>query len=84
MQDGTARCLSRTTNASLDFVDGGVLLRGLLLFKNFAEGEPTDTVSILDNFGVDRCRTTVHNWMRKTDLQPKDGKNPNHVALDET
>ncbi|WP_433634822.1 IS6 family transposase [Halomicrococcus sp. NG-SE-24] len=44
----------------------------------------SDTVSILEQFGVDRCRTTVHNWVQKADLQPTDGKTPNHVAVDET
>lgn len=44
----------------------------------------SDTVSVLDSFGVDRYRTTVHNWMQKADLQPKGGKSPNQIALDET
>jgi len=44
----------------------------------------SNTISVLDSFGVDRCRTTVHNWVRKADLQPEDGKSPNHVAVDET
>lgn len=43
-----------------------------------------DTIAVLDMFGVNRCRTTVHNKLRTTDLQPADGKAPNHVALDET
>jgi len=43
-----------------------------------------DTVSVLETFGVERCRSTVHNWVQKADLQPSDGKNPNHVAVDET
>ena len=44
----------------------------------------SDTVSILDRLGVERCRTTVHNWVQKADLQPLDGANPDHVAVDET
>ncbi|MGZ0745810.1 IS6 family transposase [Haloparvum sp. AD34] len=44
----------------------------------------SDTVSILDILGVDRCRTTVHNWVQKADLQPIEGVNPDHVAVDET
>jgi transposase-like protein len=43
-----------------------------------------DTVSVLDGLGVDRCRTTVHNWIQKTELQPAEGCDPNHVAVDET
>jgi transposase-like protein len=44
----------------------------------------SDTISILDRLGVDRHRTTVHRWVQKADLQPTDGADPNHVALDET
>ena len=50
-------------------------LRGLSL---------SNTVSILDEFGVDRARSTVHNWVHKADLQPEEGRNPDHVAVDET
>ncbi|WP_135807432.1 IS6 family transposase [Halorussus marinus] len=44
----------------------------------------SDTVSVLEQFGVKRCRSTIHNWVQKADLQPTDGKNPNHVVVDET
>ncbi|WP_435346737.1 IS6 family transposase [Haloarchaeobius sp. HRN-SO-5] len=44
----------------------------------------SDTVSILDELGVDRCRSTVHNWVQKADLQPTDDADPDHVAVDET
>ncbi|SHG99096.1 IS6 family transposase [Halobaculum gomorrense] len=50
-------------------------LRGLSL---------STTVSILDKFGVNRARSTVHNWVHKADLQPEEGRNPDHVAVDET
>jgi transposase-like protein len=43
-----------------------------------------DTVSVLDGLGVDRCRTTVQNWIQKAELQPAEGCDPNHVAVDET
>ena len=43
-----------------------------------------DTVSVLEKFGVERCRSTVHNWVQKSDLQPTDGKEPNHIAVYET
>ncbi|MCD2203658.1 IS6 family transposase [Halobacterium sp. KA-6] len=42
------------------------------------------TISILDKFGVNRARSTVHNWVQKAGLQPTDGKNSDHVAIDET
>jgi transposase-like protein len=32
-----------------------------------------DTIFILDGLGVDRCRSTVRNWVQKADLQPLDG-----------
>ncbi|AGB30226.1 transposase [Natrinema pellirubrum DSM 15624] len=44
----------------------------------------SDTISILERLGVERCRSTVHNWVQKADLQPLDGANPDHVAVDET
>jgi putative transposase len=44
----------------------------------------SDTVSGLDRLGVEHCRTTVHNWVQKADLQPLDGANPDHVTVDET
>jgi transposase-like protein len=44
----------------------------------------SNTVSILDLFGVSRARSTVHNWVHKADLQPETGRSPDHVAVDET
>src|SRR6056297_3856409 len=44
----------------------------------------SNTVSVLEVFGVERARSTVHNWIHKADLQPTSGKNPDHVAVDET
>jgi len=34
----------------------------------------SDTVSVLAGLGVDRCRSTVHNWVQKAGLQPVSGK----------
>jgi putative transposase len=44
----------------------------------------SNTVSELERFGVDRSRSTVHNWVQKAGLQPTDDRGPNQVALDET
>jgi putative transposase len=44
----------------------------------------SNTVSVLDIFGVDRARSTVHNWVHKAELQPESGQSPDHVAVDET
>ncbi|CCQ36035.1 ISH14-type transposase ISNamo9 [Natronomonas moolapensis 8.8.11] len=44
----------------------------------------SNTVSILEIFGVERARSTVHNWVHKADLQPESNWSPDHVAVDET
>jgi len=44
----------------------------------------SNTVSILEELGVERSRKAIHDWVQKADLQPADGRSPNHVALDET
>lgn len=49
-----------------------------------AELSLSDIVSFLENFGVSRARSTVHNWVRKADLEPEGGKSPDHVAIDES
>jgi transposase-like protein len=35
-------------------------------------------------FGVERARSTAHNWVHKAELQPEDGQFPDQVAVDET
>lgn len=42
------------------------------------------TFYILEIFDVQRTRSTVHNWVHKPDLQPTNGQEPNHVAVNET
>jgi putative transposase len=44
----------------------------------------SNTVSILEEVGVERSRKAIHDWVQKADLQPTDGRNPNHVAVYET
>lgn len=44
----------------------------------------SNTVSVLESLGVERVRSTVHNWVHKADLQPDDDMTPNQVAVDET
>ncbi|WP_317175747.1 IS6 family transposase [Halomontanus rarus] len=43
-----------------------------------------NTVRIFETFGVERARSTVHNWVHRADLQPESGRSPDHVAVDET
>jgi len=44
----------------------------------------SNTISVLDELGVQRSRKAVHDWVQKADLQPTSGKTPNQVAVDET
>jgi transposase-like protein len=44
----------------------------------------SNTISVLDELGVQHSRKAVHDWVQKAELQPDGGANPNHVALDET
>jgi putative transposase len=44
----------------------------------------SNTVSVLEMFGVERARSTVHNWVHKSELQPESGRSPDQVAVDET
>lgn len=52
-----------------------LLLSVLSLSKN---------VYVFDTFGIDRCRSTVQKWVQKADLEPRGGRNPVKIALDET
>ena len=44
----------------------------------------SNTVSILEMFGVSRARSTVHNWIHKAELRPEAGRSPDHVTVNET
>jgi putative transposase len=44
----------------------------------------SNTISVLDNLGVQRSRKAVHDWVQKADLQPDGDAAPNQVALDES
>ncbi|RDZ32006.1 MULTISPECIES: IS6 family transposase [unclassified Haloferax] len=60
------------------------LLMKLSIQLHLAGLSLSNTVSVLEIFGVERARSTVHNWVHKTDLQPDNGRSPTHVAVDET
>jgi transposase-like protein len=71
----------------LDFVEREAtprLLMKLSIQLHLAGLSLSNTVSVLEIFGVQRARSTVHNWVHKADLQPEDGQSPDHVAVDET
>jgi len=60
------------------------LLMKLSIQLHLAGLSLSNTVSILEIFGVKRARSTVHNWVHKADLQPEEGRSPDYVAVDET
>jgi len=71
----------------LDFVEREAtpqLLMKLSIQLHLADLSLSNTVSFLEIFGVQRARSTVHNWVHKADLQPEGGQSPDHVAVDET
>jgi transposase-like protein len=51
---------------------------------HLAEFSLSNTVSVLDILGVKRCRSTVYNWVSKAELQPTDGIDSDHTAVNET
>ncbi|SMP18299.1 IS6 family transposase [Halobellus salinus] len=60
------------------------LLMKLGIQLHLASLSLSNTIFVLEIFGVSRARSTVHNWVHKADLQPESGRNPDHVAVDET
>jgi len=44
----------------------------------------SNTISIINNLGIQRSRKAVHDWVQKADLQPDSGEAPSQVALDES
>ncbi len=44
----------------------------------------SETRLMLQRFGVDRVCSTIHYWVKKSDLEPAGGCQPDQVALDET
>jgi len=82
--DRLSGCLDQI---DLDFVEREAtpqLLMKLSIQLHLAGLSLSNTVSILEIFGVKRARSTVHNWAHKADLQPESGRTSDHVAVDET
>ncbi len=81
-----ARLSSSTGQLDLDFVEREAtprLLMKLSIQLHLVGLSLSNTVRIIELFGVDRARSTVHNWVHKADLQPESGQCPDHVAVDE-
>ena len=71
----------------LEFVEREATPRFLMKLSiqlHLAELSLSNTVLVLEIFGVKRARSTVHNWVHKADLQPESGRSPDQVAVDET
>ncbi|MFC5136389.1 MULTISPECIES: IS6 family transposase [Haloferacaceae] len=82
--DRLSGCLDEIT---VEFVEREAtprLLMKLSIRLYSSELSLSNTVSFLEISGVDRVRSTVHNWVHKADLQPETGRCPNHVAVDGT
>jgi len=82
-----ARLSGCLNQIDLDFVEREAtprLLMKLSIQLHLAGLSLSNTVSIIEIFGVERARSTVHNWVHKADLQPEDGQSPDHIAVDET
>jgi transposase-like protein len=82
-----ARLSGSIAQFDLDFVEREAtprLLMKLSIQLHLAGLSLSNTVSFLEIFGVQRARSTIHNWVHKADLQPTVGRKPNHVAIDET
>ena len=43
----------------------------------------SNTVTLLEDLGVERSRVAIHNWVQKADLQPAGAESPDRVAVDQ-
>jgi len=82
-----ARLTGRTGPIELDFVERvhtptEIMEYAVELHLNCLS--LSNTVTSLERFGIERARSTIHNWVQKADLEPREGCNPEQVALDET
>ena len=77
-------CLDETEVGFVERETTSKSLMKLGIESHLSELSLSNTVLILEMFGVKRARSTVHNWVHKADLQPESDQNPDHVAVDET
>ena len=81
------RLIGNLDEIDLEFVEREATPRLLMKFSiqsHLAELSLSNTVSVLEMFGIERARSTVHNWVHKAELQPESGRSPDHIAVDET
>ena len=43
----------------------------------------SNTVVLHEDWGIQRSRRAIHNWVQKADLQPAAGASPDHGAVDQ-
>jgi transposase-like protein len=82
-----ARLTRGSTGIELDFVDAvhtPVEIMEHAIQLHLAGLSLKKTVIAIEQFGISRAKSTVHNWVQKADLEPRGGCEPEQVALDET
>jgi len=83
----TARLKPGSMAVELDFVDAVHTPTPVMEYAielHLAGLSLSNTVEMIERFGVSRARSTIHNWVKKADLEPRGGCSPEKVALDET
>jgi len=81
------RLSSNIDQIDLEVIEREATPRFLMEFSiqlHLAELSLSNTVSVLEKFGVERTRSTVHGWVHKADLQPETGHSSDNVAVEET
>ncbi|MDB2275813.1 IS6 family transposase [Halorubrum ezzemoulense] len=82
----TDRLSECTEWIDLDFVERERTPRELIekgIRHHLAGLSLSNTVILLEESGVKRSRTAVHNWIQKADLQPAGGESADRVAVDQ-
>lgn len=81
-------CIDYLSDAiELEFVDRvetPISIIGLAIHLHLVGLSIQKPGEFLANFGIDRCRSTVHYWAKKAGLNPRSGRSPEKIALDES
>lgn len=82
-----ARINKRSDCFELDFVEREATAESsmkLSIHLHLVELSLLDIILNFDSLGVNQCLSTVHNWVQKAGLQPREGADLDHVVVDET
>ncbi len=78
-------CFTETSSGiQLDFVECEQTpceLMRLSIQLHPSELSLSNTISVLERFGVEWAILTIHNWAQKVEIQPTAGKQLDHVCL---